>query len=379
MVNNIIIKSNDTDSMNINEEIKPIITTIIPTYQRPKQLKQAIISALRQTYPYLQVCVYDNASGDETASVVAEIAITDPRVKYHCHSENIGAFNNFQYGLKRVDTPFFSFLSDDDLILPDFYEMALAGFENHPEAMFFAADILHIGQQDRLLRTPLETWVPGVYHPPGGLVSLLEHGHSEWTGILFRKAVTEKIGLLDMGTGRFSDLDFTLRIAAHCPFIISKHVGAVFDGSMVERSPRPFAETWPGILKMVGNITEDDSLPLDVRVYAERVHWTNFKKSLIEWSLSYLSRGYPSDAKKVAALLRTQFGDWVRYIVLSLLINAHQSVPFARLAFDSLIAYRRTLRTKRLSNNPILPASVWWRPYAKEISSSHRDAKSDPV
>ena len=63
----------------------PLITTIIPTYRRPKLLQRAIRSVLNQTYPHFQVCIYDNASGDDTAAVVAEIAKGDPRVKYHCH------------------------------------------------------------------------------------------------------------------------------------------------------------------------------------------------------------------------------------------------------------------------------------------------------
>lgn len=92
----------------MNATLKPMITTIIPTYRRSQQLKQAIHSVLEQTYPHFQVCVYDNASGDDTASVVTEMAKADPRIKYFCHKENIGAFNNFQFGLKRVETPFFS-------------------------------------------------------------------------------------------------------------------------------------------------------------------------------------------------------------------------------------------------------------------------------
>ena len=98
---------------------KPLITTIIPTYRRPKLLKRAIKSVLNQTYPHFQVCVYDNASEDETAEVVAEFAKKDPRVKYHCHPENIGAIKNFKYGLERVGTEYFSILLDDDLLLPN--------------------------------------------------------------------------------------------------------------------------------------------------------------------------------------------------------------------------------------------------------------------
>ena len=73
----------------------PQITTVIPTYRRPKLLRRAIESVLAQTYPHLTVTVFDNASGDETEEVVGELARRNPRVRYHCHPETIGASANF--------------------------------------------------------------------------------------------------------------------------------------------------------------------------------------------------------------------------------------------------------------------------------------------
>lgn len=344
----------------MNETQKPMITTIIPTYRRPQQLKQAIGSVLQQTYPHFQVCVYDNASGDDTALVVAEMAKTDPRVKYYCHPENIGAYNNFQYGLQHVETPFFSFLSDDDLILPEFYETALAGFESHPDAMFSATDVFRVGMQSRLLGMSLETWTSGVYHPPEGLMAALEHGCSLWTGFLFRRTVTEVVGLLDRETGTFGDTDFTLRAVARCPFVVSKRPCAVVDISW-ERASIPVDEIWRGLLKMTRNLTEDKGIPIDVRDHAERVLLGGFENGLFRLGISYLFRGCADDARKVAVLLRDQFGGRARYIALSAMINTQQYVPFTRLAFSSLLAFRRHLNAKRIKNNPVLPVSVWWR------------------
>lgn len=343
-----------------NRTFKPLITTIIPTYRRPKLLRRAIKSVLNQTYPHFQVCVYDNASGDETADVIAEITKKDKRVKYWCHKENTGAFRNFQFGLRHVSTPFFSFLSDDDIILPDFYETALDGFESHPDAMFFATNVFHVGAQDRLLRMPLERWTPGFYRPPDGLMAILEHGHSEWTGILFRKAVTEEVGLLDPEVGFYADLDFTLRIAARCPFVVSLRPCAILDGSSYElRAPSPFELHWPGVLKMVRNLIEDKSIPLNVRTKAESVLLRRFEKGLFWKSLAFLHKGYSVDAKKFANLLYNQFGRLSQWLILSAIIYTYPYNPLAHLAFDSLVACRRFLRAKCLKNNPVLPVSVW--------------------
>lgn len=104
----------------MNDTAKPLVTTIIPTYRRPKLLRRSIRSVLNQTYPHFNVCVYDNASDDATASVVEDFQKEDSRVKYYAHKENIGATENFIYGMEHVETPFFTLLSDGDLILPNF-------------------------------------------------------------------------------------------------------------------------------------------------------------------------------------------------------------------------------------------------------------------
>ncbi len=337
----------------MNETLKPTITTIIPTYRRPKQLKEAIRSVLKQTYPHFQVCVYDNASGDDTALVVAKMAKADPRVKYYCHSSNIGAFDNFQYGLEHVETPFFSLLSDDDLVLPEFYETALAGFESHPTAMFSVTDVIHVGIQGCIQRTALETWTPGFYQPPSGLMAILERGHSEWTGILFRKTAIEKVGFLDRETGKFVDQDFTLRMAARCPFVVSKRPGAIYKFTMAQiQSPYyRFDTMWPGVLKMIHNLTEDKGVSMDVRDHAEHVLLGKFNEGLFTLGVAYLSKKYLMDARKAAEVLRDQFGGWLRYLLLIGMINTCQYVPFARLVFDSLISFRRYLRAKRVQRN----------------------------
>ena len=79
----------------MNDITKPLITTIIPTYQRPKLLRRAIKSVLNQTYPHFQVCVYDNASGDETEAIVQEFIAKDSRIQYFRQEKNWGgAFNS---------------------------------------------------------------------------------------------------------------------------------------------------------------------------------------------------------------------------------------------------------------------------------------------
>jgi len=288
---------------------KPLITTIIPTYRRPKMLGRAIRSVLSQTYPHFQVCVYDNASGDETASVVTEIAKTDARVKYHCHTENIGALKNFIYGMEHVETPFFSFLSDDDIILPEFYETAMEGFNKFPDAIFSAGATIHMTNKGRIAGVPLLDWQrDGYYIPPDGLLEMLEKEHPVWTAILFRKKVIEKIGPFDQELSVALDLDFELRIAARFPFVVSQKPCAI-----LVLHPLTYCVLadflsmwWPSWLKIVSNLTDDKQIPLDVRIRAEYILTEKLKRMLFWSGIKYIKQKDFENTYKTIEILR----DW---------------------------------------------------------------------
>lgn len=102
----------------------PLVTIAVPTYNRADAfLKQAIKSALSQTYPSLEIIISDNCSIDETESVVK--SFSDQRLRYFRHGKNIGANNNFNYCLEKAAGAYFLLLHDDDLIDDDFIETCL--------------------------------------------------------------------------------------------------------------------------------------------------------------------------------------------------------------------------------------------------------------
>lgn len=214
---------------------EPLITTVIPTYRRPKLLQRAIQSVLNQTYPYFLVCVYDNASGDETADVVAKIARRDSRVRYHRHPENIGLAGNFAYGAAQIATPFLDFLSDDDLLLPKFFETAMATFERYPQAMMFVGETIEAAPGGSNPRS--SPWQEGIYEPPKGLSQSFQASHN-WTGMVVQRAALRALGGLDPDAGEALDCDLVLRICSRYPVVASNApCGLVFLGGASSRSP----------------------------------------------------------------------------------------------------------------------------------------------
>lgn len=102
----------------------PLITIGIPTYNRAEKfLKEAIQSALNQTYLNLEIIVSDNCSTDDTESIVK--SYSGQRLRYIRHPKNIGSTNNFNYCLKEAGGIYFLLLHDDDLIDSDFIEVCV--------------------------------------------------------------------------------------------------------------------------------------------------------------------------------------------------------------------------------------------------------------
>lgn len=292
----------------MSDDGAPLITCIIPTYRRPRKLRRAIYSVLNQTFKDVLVCVYDNASGDETEDVVAEIMRYDPRVRYHRHPTNIGAPRNFQYGLERVRTPFFSFLSDDDVLLPEFYGMAMEAFSSRRDAGFVATQVITMTEDGDPRGRPPDHFPPRVYEPPSGFEAMVKYGHPIWTGMLFNSSVLRTCGLLDLSVGSPFDLEFELRIAARHPFIVLDRPGAIFVADEGASATGAYAVATPeGRMKMYQKVTEYP-IPEELKRYALRVLRHRHRKGLQYYGKRCLLEGDAEGISKVAKVMSSLYG-----------------------------------------------------------------------
>lgn len=115
---------------------EPLVSVVLPTHNRPDYLREAIASALRQTYLHFEVLVRDNASTEETRKVVQ--SFSDPRIRYLRHAENIGQTANVIDGFREARGEYVTNLHDDDMWEPDFLEKLVPPLcENSDAAISF--------------------------------------------------------------------------------------------------------------------------------------------------------------------------------------------------------------------------------------------------
>ncbi len=96
--------------------MNPLVTVIIPTYNRSYLLSRAINSVINQTYANLECIVVNDASTDGTDEVLRKYS--DQRLRYFKHKENrhVSAARNTAIGKARGELV--AFLDDDDEWLP---------------------------------------------------------------------------------------------------------------------------------------------------------------------------------------------------------------------------------------------------------------------
>jgi len=115
---------------------KPLVSIIIPTYNRRRFLKKALKSILAQTHHRWEALVVDDGSRDGTGLWVRTIA--DPRIRLLRQSrQGPGAARNL--GLKHARGEFVAFLDSDDIWYPQKLARQLRAFSN-PETLWASSE-----------------------------------------------------------------------------------------------------------------------------------------------------------------------------------------------------------------------------------------------
>ena len=98
-----------------------IVSILIPTFNRYDSLKRAIISALSQSYPAIEIIITDNSDNSETEEGLKHDFAANSNIFYHKNSTNIGAVLNWKKAVELSKGDFCIILPDDDYFINSFY------------------------------------------------------------------------------------------------------------------------------------------------------------------------------------------------------------------------------------------------------------------
>lgn len=116
-----------------NNTDRPLVSVILPTFNRAYILGEAIKSVLSQTYNNWELIIVDDGSTDKTADLVN--TFKDKRIKYF-KKKNAGPCAARNYGISKSRGKWITYLDSDDVLLPACIETMVTELNKHPEAVF---------------------------------------------------------------------------------------------------------------------------------------------------------------------------------------------------------------------------------------------------
>ena len=113
--------------------IESLVSTVIPVYNRPRMLHEAVGSVLAQTHRPIEVIIVDDGSTDDTPSAAEELARKHPAEIFFIRKENSGPGPTREAGRTLARGEFIQYLDSDDLLRPRKFELQIQALRERPE------------------------------------------------------------------------------------------------------------------------------------------------------------------------------------------------------------------------------------------------------
>jgi len=126
---------------------QPLVSIVIPTFNRKQTLGRAVASALNQTYPNIEIVISDNASTDGSLDAIGDLT-SDPRVKVLRNDSNIGAVANWKTALEATSGDYVKIVWSDDWMESNSVAALMAPFVKDPSTGFsICPQVIHFGDR----------------------------------------------------------------------------------------------------------------------------------------------------------------------------------------------------------------------------------------
>jgi len=130
--------------------VKPLVSFLIATYNRADYISEAIRSILKQKYNNIEIIVIDDCSQDDTRELLK--ANFDNKVIYQRNSKNMGPAFSRNIGLGLANGKYVGLLDSDDILYDENHtRIAVDIMENDEEVSIFCCDFHIIDSESRIL------------------------------------------------------------------------------------------------------------------------------------------------------------------------------------------------------------------------------------
>ena len=203
---------------NNEKKIGPVVSVLIPTFNRPRYLSEALASALRQSYRNLQIIVI-NDGGEDVSDIIN--SFNDSRIVFINRKENRGKASSLNEALIRAGGEYIAYLDDDDLFYPNHIETLVNALENETDCLVAYSDLYKV--YCKVMPDGSRQVLSKVVEVSRDFdrFFMLYFNHVLHPSLMHRRDVLQKTGLYNENLKILIDWDMTRRLAFFTDF---KHV-----------------------------------------------------------------------------------------------------------------------------------------------------------
>ena len=173
------------------------VSVIIPCYNQAKFLPKAIASLQAQTLEEWECIVVDDGSTDNTAEVVSNISLREPRVRF-LQKANGGSASARDMGLQQAQGEYIQFLDADDIIAPEKLESQIERMEREGADISYTAFCSENRQGERTKLRAVQLNAYKIYVLWGLGASVPIHSLPSWS-----RAATQRLEYDPLGFSNF--------------------------------------------------------------------------------------------------------------------------------------------------------------------------------
>jgi glycosyltransferase involved in cell wall biosynthesis len=202
----------------------PLVSVIIPTYNRAGLVREAVASVKAQTYRDFEIVVVDDGGADGAYEALA--ADRDLRALRHAHRRGVAAARNTGAAAARGE--WLAFLDSDDLWLPDKLARQILSLEGQPGLLICQTDETWVRQGVRVNKPATHKKVAGRIFLPS-----LSRCMISPSAVIINRRLFEDHGGFDENLPAAEDYDLWLRLTWRY------EVGLVDEPLVIKRGGHP--------------------------------------------------------------------------------------------------------------------------------------------
>ncbi|UWG52008.1 Glycosyl transferase family 2 [Halalkaliarchaeum sp. AArc-CO] len=190
---------------------KPLVSVVIPTYNRPELLTRAVESALTQTYEKIEIVVVDDGSDIPARKTLSQY---NTSVRIITHNENRGGSVARNTGIRCSRGKYIAFLDDDDVWESNKISKQVSKFESCDSEVGLVYCWI------RRTDTDGQTILVKNSKNNGKVTTdiLLQNFVGSYSSVMVKRQVIDEAGLPDVQFERWQDREWYLRLSHICEF-----------------------------------------------------------------------------------------------------------------------------------------------------------------